>query len=86
MATRSGMAFSVFERMRGGFLGLLGSGASHSEAMNSAVRGLEIILGTLYGSTGASRDTGLRGLVASLKFLASRLDPLAQRRREAQGS
>lgn len=79
MATRSGIAFSVFERMRGGFLGLLGSGVSHAEAMNSTVRALEIVMGTLHGAGGASRETGLRGLIASLKFLASRLDPLAHR-------
>lgn len=82
MATRSGIAFSVYERMRGGFLGLVGSGTSHADAMKSAVRGLEIILGTLYGAGGTTRDTGLRGLISSLKFLASRLDPLAHRKLE----
>jgi hypothetical protein len=65
---------------------VLGSGASHTEAMNSAVRALEIILGTLYGSGGTGRATGLRNLVSSLKFLASRLDPLSRRKTQGQES
>jgi hypothetical protein len=84
MATRSGIAFSVFERVRGGFLGLLGSGASHAEAMQSAVRALEIVLGTLYKAGGSTHAAGLRGLVSSLKFLGNRLDPLAHRKLEPQ--
>jgi hypothetical protein len=86
MATRSGIAFSVFERLRGGFLGILGSGASHSEAMNSAVRALEIVMGTLHGTGGAAHSADLRSLVSSLKFLASRLDPLTRRKLQSHES
>lgn len=81
MATRCGVAFSVFDRLRAGALGVLGAGRSHSEAMHTMVRALEVVHATLYAACASKtmRATALQSLLSSLKFLASRLDPLAPR-------
>jgi hypothetical protein len=79
MAVRCGAVLSVYDRLRAGCLGIVAVGGSHAGAMAAMVRALEVLLATAAASPTHARTSSLHGLLSSLKFLASRLDPLSRR-------